>query len=136
MTETYTVNQGDYVRAGEASASIKNTLKKIGVDSERIRRTAIIAYECEMNIIIHSLGGCMKLELSGEYITISSKDTGPGIENIELALKEGWSTAPESVREMGFGAGMGLPNMKRHADVFEISSQLGKGTEITMKIRL
>lgn len=136
LKETYPIKQGDFVRAGEASAHIKNTLKKLGINSELTRRAAIIAYECELNMIIHSFGGIMNLEVTPHFITITSEDTGPGIKDINLALQEGWSTAPDSVREMGFGAGMGLPNMKKHTDIFEIHSKYGEGTKINMKIKL
>ena len=134
-SETYPVQKGDLVRAGEASARIKRALRQLGVDSDKLRRASVAAYESEINLIIHSLGGTLSLEVTPEEIIIISKDRGPGIKDISLAMKEGWSTAGDSIREMGFGAGMGLPNMKRHSDFFDISSSEG-GTLITMRIRL
>lgn len=124
---------GDFERAGEASSKIKKMLQQIGVASEIIRRIAIGTYEGEMNIIIHSNGGEIQAEFYSDYTEITVSDYGPGIEDISLALQEGYSTAPNYVREMGFGAGMGLPNMKRCADNFLIKSALGVGTEIKMK---
>ena len=108
-------------------------LQQIGVSSEIIRRIAIGTYEGEMNIIIHSNGGEIQAEFYSDYTEITVSDYGPGIADISLALQEGYSTAPNYVREMGFGAGMGLPNMKRCADDFNIKSDLGVGTEIKMK---
>lgn len=136
LTTSFDIKKDDFLTAGEASAKIKKILKQIGISSEITRRVAIISYECELNLVIHSLGGSMQLDISPDCITITSRDNGPGIENIELALSEGWSTAPDSVRELGFGAGMGLPNMKRHTDDFFIESTPGLGTTIIMKIFL
>lgn len=135
-TETYPVRQGDFVTAGEASAKIKRVLKQIGIDSDKIRHASVMAYECELNLIIHSLGGHMCLDVTPDEIIITSQDCGPGIPDLSLALREGWSTASDSIREMGFGAGMGLPNMKRHADDFHIDSTPEVGTTIIMKIHL
>ena len=134
--EVYPVAKDDFIRAGEASAKIKRVLKQLGVDADKIRRTSVVSYECEINLIIHSLGGQMCLEVSPDEIVVTSEDTGPGIKDISLAMKEGWSTASDSIREMGFGAGMGLPNMKRHCDEFLLDSQVGIGTTIVMKIKL
>lgn len=133
--EVYPVEKDDFVRAGEASAKIKRVLKQLGVDSDKIRHASVVAYECEINLIIHSLGGTMCLEVSPDEIVITSNDRGPGIKDISLAMKEGWSTASDSIREMGFGAGMGLPNMKRHSDSFTIESAPG-GTTIVMRINI
>ena len=124
---------GDFDRAGEASSKIKKMLQQIGVSSDIVRRIAIGTYEGEMNVIIHSNGGCIEVELCMDYTTIQIIDKGPGIEDVNLALQEGYSTAPSYVRDMGFGAGMGLPNMKRCADEFDIKSTLGVGTTITMR---
>lgn len=134
--EVFPVAKDDFVRAGEASAKIKRVLKQIGVDADKIRRTSVVSYECEINLIIHSLGGEMCLEVTDEQIIVTSQDKGPGIKDISLAMKEGWSTASDSIREMGFGAGMGLPNMKRHCDEFILDSTYGVGTKIVMKINL
>ncbi len=136
IAEIFEVQKDDFVAAGEASAKIKRTLKKLGVGSEVIRRIAVCAYEVELNLIIHSLGGTIDFSVTQERVTLVVKDVGPGIPNVDLAMREGWSTAPESVRMMGFGAGMGLPNMKRNADEFDIHSEMGVGTEITMKFNI
>ncbi|EOC99843.1 ATP-binding protein [Caldisalinibacter kiritimatiensis] len=132
----YDVIENDFSRAGEASSNIKKVLTKLGIDSQTIRRVAIVTYEAEMNIVIHSHGGKITAIISPEKIKITAKDKGPGIENIELAMQQGYSTAPNSVRELGFGAGMGLPNMKKWSDKFEIKSSHTDGTEVIMYIYL
>ena len=132
----YPVASGDYTRAGEASADIKRKLKQLGVNSTVLRRIAVASYEVELNLVIHSLGGELILEVDAGGISLTSQDVGPGIPNIEMAMKEGYSTASEEARSMGFGAGMGLPNMKRNADGFEIESEAGKGTRISMRFAL
>ena len=129
----FSLVSGDFERSGEASSKIKKMLQQIGIASDIIRRIAIGTYEGEMNIIIHSEGGEIQAEFYSGYTEITVADFGPGIADISLALEEGYSTAPNYVREMGFGAGMGLPNMKRCADDFIIKSALGVGTEIKMK---
>ena len=139
MSDSYCVKfnleSGNFERAGEASSKNKKMLQQIGVANDIVRRIAIGTYEGEMNIIIHSLGGFVQAEFYSDYAQINMCDIGPGMPNLELALQEGYSTAPPHVREMGFGAGMGLPNMKRCADDFAITSELGKGTNITMKFK-
>lgn len=132
----FQVEKDDFERAGEASSKIKKILRQLGMDSGIIRRVAIGAYEAEINLVIHSLGGMISVSIDPKSITIIAKDIGPGIENVELAMKEGYSTAPDRIREMGFGAGMGLPNMKKCSDSFNIESVVGKGTTITMKMML
>lgn len=134
--ETRRVEQGNFATAGQISASFKNTLKKLGVASPVVRRIAIASYEAEINLAIHSWGGTMTLIIYPTLVRLMVEDMGPGIENIELAMQEGYSTASEEVRMLGFGAGMGMPNMKRCADVFDITSALGKGTSITMDFNL
>lgn len=129
---TYEVVKDDFDRAGEASSSIKKILRQLGIDAAIIRRVAIATYEAEINIVIHSLGGVIELEIDPSTIKITAQDRGPGIANIELAMQEGYSTASDKVREMGFGAGMGLPNMKKCADHFNVESELGKGTTISI----
>ena len=129
---TFEVEKDDFDRAGEASSSIKKILRQLGIDAAIIRRIAIATYEAEINIVIHSLGGEISLEVDPSNIKITAKDRGPGIANIDLAMQEGYSTATDKVREMGFGAGMGLPNMKKCSDDFEVKSELGKGTTIKM----
>ena len=121
--------------AGEASSKTKRVLQQIGVRADVVRRIAISAYEAEMNVIIHSLGGVMRVLIFPDRTEITFEDQGPGIADVNLAMKEGYSTAPDYVREMGFGAGMGLPNMARCADQFSIESEVGVGTKIIMMIR-
>ena len=136
LSVCYPVNASDFAAAGEVSRMIKQSLKKLGIQDSIVRRVAIAAYEAEMNIVIHTLGGVMLLEVTPVNIILNAKDKGPGIADIEMAMSEGYSTAPDTVREMGFGAGMGLSNMKRCADDFVIESRAGGSTEITMKFNL
>lgn len=136
LTNTYDVHKGEFETAGDASASIKRKLKQLGVDSTVLRRVAVASYEAELNLIIHSLGGQLTMEMNPEHIVLISKDVGPGIADIDKAMQEGFSTASEEARVLGFGAGMGLPNMRRNADGFDIESQLGVGTKIQMEFRL
>lgn len=130
MVQTFPVPRGSFDTAGEASSKIKQILKKLGIPSDVVRDVAIAAYETELNLVIHSLGGELILEVRPEEIQLISQDTGPGIPDIPLALSEGYSTASESVRNMGFGAGMGLPNVQRHSHQFHIESEVGRGTVI------
>lgn len=136
MVHSYLVEQGDYVKAGEVSSSIKTKLKQLGVNAALIRCIAIACYEAEMNLVIHSLGGTITVSVCVDDIYLNVVDKGPGIADIEQALTEGFSTAPESARQMGFGAGMGLPNMKRCTDDFRITSEVGVGTTINMGFKL
>lgn len=131
---TFNVEKDDFDRAGEASSSIKKILRQLGIEPSVIRRIAIASYEAEINIVIHSLGGQIDFEVDPNSIRITAKDRGPGIPDVELAMQEGYSTANERAREMGFGAGMGLPNMKKCSDKFAVSSNMGKGTVITMEM--
>ncbi|MBM7581936.1 anti-sigma regulatory factor (Ser/Thr protein kinase) [Caldicoprobacter guelmensis] len=128
IEQVFYIKAGDFASAGEASSQIKKTLKQLGVDSGVVRRATIAAYEAEMNLIIHSIGGELKLKVTPETIIITAEDKGPGIPDIDLAMQEGYSTAPEIARELGFGAGMGLPNIKRNADRLNIQSKVGEGT--------
>lgn len=132
----YYIPHGDFSIAGNASSEVKKTLRHLGVRSDIVRRVAIATYEAEMNIVIHSLGGMILLDITPEKIEILCKDKGPGIANIELAMQEGYSTAPDRIRELGFGAGMGLPNIKRCSDKFDIQSVLGEGTRVKITIYL
>lgn len=136
ITYVFDVEKDDFVRAGEASSNIKKILRQLGIDSGYIRKIAIAAYEAEMNIVIHSLGGRITLEVTPDFIKVTASDRGPGIADVELAMQEGYSTATEKVREMGFGAGMGLPNMKKCSDRFRVDSSPEKGTVITMEVDL
>lgn len=133
---TFDIEKDDFDRAGEASSNIKKTLRQLGIDSSIIRKISIASYEAEINIVIHSLGGQIDFEVDPNCIRIVAKDRGPGIKDIELAMREGYSTASEKVREMGFGAGMGLPNMRKCSDKFSVESELGKGTTISMEMYL
>ncbi len=133
--ESYPVEQGDFATAGEASGSIKRILRKLGVPSATIRRVAVAAYEVELNLVIHSLGGRMEITVEPESVRLDVRDRGPGIPDLDLAMREGWSTASDEVRNLGFGAGMGLPNMRRNADEFDIQSEVGVGTTIRMLFR-
>ena len=132
----FPIEKGDFVRAGEASSAIKRTLRQLGVSSSIMRRVAVAAYEAEMNLIIHSLGGQMEFQVSQDGVLLVSRDVGPGIPDISMAMKEGYSTAREEIRMMGFGAGMGLPNMQRNCDRFDIQSRMGEGTVISMEFKL
>ena len=133
---TYVIDGNDFTRAGEASSSVKNKLKMLGVGSDVIRKTAIAMYEGEINMVIHADGGTITVTISDTDITMVLADTGPGIPDISQAMQEGFSTAREEVRSLGFGAGMGLPNMKRYSDEMHIDTVVGQGTTITMKVRL
>lgn len=132
----YQVAGRDFRAAGEAAAKIKRTLRQIGVDAETARRVGIVVYEAEMNIVIHAYCGTVGIDILPERIHIHADDEGPGIADITLAMQVGYSTAPEDIREMGFGAGLGLPNMKRYSDELEVRSQVGSGTSIRAVINL
>jgi len=128
------VKSMDFRAAGEGASRIKQTLKRIGFAPEVVRRAAIAAYEAEINIVIHTHGGVLEARFDQDKVEILAKDKGPGIPDISLAMREGFSTAPQQVREMGFGAGMGLPNIKKCVDELVIETELGKGTLIKMVI--
>ena len=136
LTFEYQVPGDDFTRAGEASSSVKNKLKLMGVDSGAIRRVAIAMYEGEINMVIHAGGGAIKVMVTDDNIRLILADTGPGIPDVEKAMQLGYSTAPEEVRSLGFGAGMGLPNMKKYSDSMQIDTEVGKGTTVTMDIHL
>ncbi len=133
--ETFEVVAGDFASAGEASAKIKGILRMIGIDPALTRRVTIASYEAELNMIIHSHGGVMSLEISPDTILLHCADTGPGIADIDMAMREGFSTAPSDVRMMGFGAGMGLPNIKKNSDDFSIVSDTS-GTVLNMRFTI
>ena len=132
----YDVSGDDYSRAGEASAQLKQVMRKLGLSHEIIRRVSIAMYEGEINMVIHANGGTIDVEIDSACISLLLSDTGPGISEIDLAMKEGYSTATEKVRAMGFGAGMGLPNMRKHSDYMKIDSTPGVGTTVHMKISI
>ena len=133
LTFTYEIDGEDFTRAGEASSTVKNKLKMLGVDSDAIRKVAIAMYEGEINMVIHADGGTITVTVSDNDITMVLADRGPGIPDIDKAMQEGYSTAREEVRALGFGAGMGLPNMKRFTDEMRIGTAIGQGTTITMR---
>ena len=135
-TSEYSIAKGDYDSAGIVSAIIKKKLKNFDFSREVIRRVAVVSYEAELNIIIHSNGGKLKCDIYPDMVRISTNDIGPGIADLELAMTPGYSTAEEEAQILGFGAGMGLPNMKKNSDIFDIQSKLGKGTQITMCIKI
>ena len=132
IKETFPVAAGDMTCAGDVPARIKRQMKQVGVPASVMRRVSVGTYEAEINLVIHSMGGRIDYELTEDKITIRVVDQGPGIPDLKKAMTEGWSTASNEVRNMGFGAGMGLPNMKRNADEFQIESTVGVGTDITM----
>ena len=136
LQQKFEIQGGDFVNAGESSCKIRNTLREIGIDSDIIRRIAIAAYEAEMNVVMYAYHGTMKIFVYQDKILLTINDKGPGIEDIDQAMKPGFSTATEEMREMGFGAGMGLPNMKKNADIFSITSKVGQGTHLEIKILL
>lgn len=130
---SFDVAGGDFERAGEASSKIKKMLQRLGIPADIVRRIAIGTYEAEMNVIIHAGGGNVAAEVFPDNTVIVVSDHGPGIPDIDKALQEGWSTAPDYVRQLGFGAGMGLPNMVKCSDDFHIESVVDVGTTITMR---
>lgn len=136
MKLEYDVLKEDFSRAGEASSKIKKVLMQLGIDSKIIRRIAIATYEAEINVAIHSEGGKIFVLVKDDKIEVLIEDVGPGIENVNLAMTEGYSTATQQVREMGFGAGMGLPNMKRCSDEFYIASKVGEYTKVKLVMNL
>lgn len=131
---TYDVPADDFTRAGEASSDVKRKLKQMGVGPDAIRKVAIAMYEGEINMVIHAHGGKAIAEVYPDRIEITLKDSGPGIADIELAMKAGYSTATENIRSLGFGAGMGLPNMKKYSDEMRIESTVGVGTTVFLRI--
>ena len=130
----YTVKADDFSIAGEASSDVKKVLKNLGFSPDIIRKVAVAMYECEINMVIHADGGVIDVEITPEKIRMVHTDKGPGISDIEKAMQEGYSTADEQAREMGFGAGMGLPNMQRYTDEMKITSIIGVGTTVDMSV--
>ncbi len=136
MVKNYIIPGDDFSVAGEASSNFKSVLKKLGINGDVIRRVAIAMYEAEINTIIHGGGGECEASIQGNSISVVFRDKGPGIANIDLAMQEGYSTASDRIRELGFGAGMGLPNIKKYTDDMLIDSRPGEGTTITLIINL
>jgi anti-sigma regulatory factor (Ser/Thr protein kinase) len=132
--KTFDVEGGSFQNAGNVSGQIKSILKELGVSTDIVRRVAIICYESEINIVSYAKKGKISLAVTDESVKITTKDEGPGIPDIELAMKEGYSTATAVVREMGFGAGMGLANIKKYSDHLIITSEVGIGTSVTMTV--
>ena len=133
-SHTFEIKGRDFEHGGEASSEIKETLKRMGINSQIVKRAAIASYEAEMNIIVYADRGELLLEVFPQMIRVTAVDRGPGIEDIDLAMKEGYSTAPPEIREMGFGSGMGLPNIKKNSDRLRIESYPGKGTTVIFEI--
>ena len=136
MNFRYNVDGNDFTLAGEISSKVKKQLKQIGLPPETIRKVAIAMYEAEINMVIHANGGTIDIEITPEEIHIVFADTGPGIPDINKAMQEGYSTASNEVRELGFGAGMGLPNIKKNSDEMKIDTKIGVGTTIDLIIRI
>jgi len=130
----YHVLGRDFSNAGKVSTSIKDTLKRMGVSPIVVRRVAIVSYEAEMNLVMYATRGKVSLSVSREAVTLNVDDEGPGIPDVSLAMQEGYSTATAEMREMGFGAGMGLPNIQKNADEFDISSEVGRGTRLYIRV--
>jgi anti-sigma regulatory factor (Ser/Thr protein kinase) len=136
LREDFAIQGRNFDKAGEVSSEIKVILRDLGLDAATVRRLVIVAFEGEMNVVMYAARGTLTLILSEEDICLEITDEGPGIADIELAMKEGYSTASDEMREMGFGFGMGLPNMKKNSDEFRIESEPGKGTSVFARIRL
>ena len=132
----YEISPDDFTRAGEASSDVKGKLKQLGISPEAVRKVAIAMYEGEINMVIHAKGGGITVEITPVQIKMILADVGPGIPDVEKAMKAGYSTAPDEVRNLGFGAGMGLPNMKKYTDEMDIDTVIGVGTTITMVVKL
>ena len=132
----YAISPDDFTRAGEASSDVKGKLKQLGIAPEAVRKVAIAMYEGEINMVIHAEGGEITVEITPLEVRMTLADKGPGIPDIDLAMKAGYSTAPDEVRSLGFGAGMGLPNMKKYTDHMTIETTLGVGTTINMVVKL
>ena len=136
LRKSYQINGRDFDKAGETATEIKEVLKEIGIDASLVHRTVVIAFEAEMNVVMYAMEGTLTLVLTDEDVRLEIADRGPGIEDITLALTEGFSTATDQMREMGFGFGMGLPNIRKPSDDFNIESQVGVGTAVSALIRL
>lgn len=136
ITFHFDVDGGNFTSAGQASVAVKKNLRQLGLSPEIIRRVSIAMYEGEINMVIHAGGGVADVSVMEDHVEIVMEDRGPGIEDIEKAMQEGYSTAPDNIRSLGFGAGMGLPNMKRYSDYMDIQSTPGIGTRIVMRVDL
>ena len=134
MKMQYFIKGGDFSEGGRASTEVKSIIKQFNISPDKVRRIAIALYEAEMNVVAHAYKGTMEVDLRPDYINVVFVDEGPGIEDIEKAMQEGFSTASEEVRQMGFGAGMGLPNIKKNCDEMLLSSSPGTGTRLEIKV--
>lgn len=134
MHQEYTVIEGDFVNAGKASSAVKKTLKQLNVEPTKIKRVVVALYEAEVNAIAHAYGGKVLVDIDSDKIKMVVADKGPGIPDIALAMQEGYSTARPEVRDMGFGAGMGLPNMQKNVDKLNVTSEVGVGTTVEMEV--
>lgn len=134
-SESFAIEGGNFNNAGIVSTNIKSVLKKLGLPSDVVRKSAIVSYESEINVVSYAKKGIINLTVNSDTVQIEVMDEGPGIPNIDLAMQEGYSTADQKIREMGFGAGMGLCNIKNYSDSFHISSEVGKGTYLLMTIK-
>jgi anti-sigma regulatory factor (Ser/Thr protein kinase) len=134
--QVFQIKGGDFIKGGDASCEIGNILKDVGIDPDLILRLTVAAYEAEMNVVIYARKGTLELILSKNQIILNIEDKGVGIKDIDLAMQEGYSTASDEIRELGFGAGMGLPNIKKNADKFNISSVVGKGTKLKIIVNI
>ncbi len=132
----FKVDGDDFTSAGQASVQVKKNLRQLGLPPEIIRRVSIAMYEGEINMVIHAGGGVADVNVTEDFVEIILKDSGPGIKDIDQAMQEGFSTATDNIRSLGFGAGMGLPNMKRYTDYMNIESAVGTGTVITMRVNI
>ncbi|WP_282039786.1 ATP-binding protein [Saccharicrinis aurantiacus] len=136
MRTNYNVEGGDFTKAGNVASCVKKTLKQLNVNAKIIKRVVIALYEAEVNIVAHAYQGHVTIDIDDQYITMLLKDEGPGIEDIDLAMTQGFSTASAKVREMGFGAGMGLPNIKKNVDELTLESEINLGTTLCLKVKL
>jgi serine/threonine-protein kinase RsbT len=132
MKFEYLIEGGDFIRAGHASSEVKKILNQLNIDPAIVRRIAVAMYEGEVNVVAHAYRGVIRVKINPERIIVTIQDEGPGIADIDRAMQEGYSTASDKVREMGFGAGMGLSNMKKNSDKLEINSEINKGTKVEM----
>ncbi len=132
IIKKYEIDGDDFTTAGEASSEVKRMLRQLGLPADFIRRVSVAMYEGEINTVIHAGGGTAEVSVEGDRVRVVLIDQGPGIADVELAMKEGFTTAPDSIRALGFGAGMGLPNMKRYSDNITVESTVGVGTKVSM----
>jgi len=136
MRESFEIQGGNFDKAGEISGEIKNILRDLGIQAASLRRVVVVAFEAEMNVVMYAARGTLTFVLTDDDVQLEVKDEGPGIPDLELAFQEGYSTASDEMREMGFGFGMGLPNMKKNADELRVETEVGKGTAVFARVRL